>query len=73
MILPEHQEQLEALHDRTNPRVLRQQIYDAIDHLFALPGAVPGVTENVYLTLGENSNGDDSSLDLAFNRTPVRQ
>jgi hypothetical protein len=73
MIRPEHREQLEALRDRTNPRVLRQQIYDAIDHLFALPGAVPGVTENVYLTLVENSNGNDSSLDLAFNRTPVRQ
>jgi hypothetical protein len=71
MILSEHREQLEALRDRTNPRVLRQQIYDAIDHLFALPGAVPDVTENVYLTLVENSN--DRSLDLAFNRTPVRQ
>jgi len=73
MILPEHREQLEALRDQTNPRVLRQQIYDAIDRLFALPGAVPGVTENVHLTLVENSKGNGDSLDLAFNRTPVRQ
>jgi hypothetical protein len=73
MILPEHQEQLEALRDQTNPRLLRQQIYDAIDHLFALPGAVPGVTENVHLTLVENSKRNGDLLDLAFNRTPVRQ
>ena len=73
MILPEHREQLEALRDQTNPRLLRQQIYDAIDHLFALPSAVPGVTEDVYLTLVENSKNNGDSLDLAFNRTPVRQ
>lgn len=72
MILPEHREQLEALRDQVNPRVLRQRIYDAIDHLFALPGAVPGVTENVHLTLVENSR-NGNSLDLEFNRTPVRQ
>lgn len=73
MILPEHREQLEALRDQINPRVLRQQIYDAIDHLFALPGAVPGVTENVHLTLVENSKRNGDLLDLEFNRTPVRQ
>jgi hypothetical protein len=71
VILPEHQEQLEALRDRINPRELRQQIYDAIDRLFALPGVVPESTENVYLTLTKNSS--NSALDLAFNRTPVRQ
>ena len=68
-----HREQLEALRDQINPRVLRQQIYDAIDHLFALPGAVPGVTENVHLTLVENSKRNGDLLDLEFNRTPVRQ
>jgi hypothetical protein len=73
MILPEHREQLEALRDQINPRVLRQQIYHAIDQLFALPGAVPGVTENVYLTLVENSKRKGALLDLEFNRTPVRQ
>ena len=72
-ILPEHREHLEALQDQINPRVLRQQIYNAIDHLFALPGAVPGVTENVHLTLIEDSKRNGNLLDLEFNRTPVRQ
>ena len=70
-ILPEHREQLEALRDQVNPRALRQQIYNAIDHLFTLPGAAPGAAENVHLTLVENANGN--TLDLAFNRTPIRQ
>jgi hypothetical protein len=69
-ILPEHQEQLEALRDRINPRELRRQIYNSIDHLFTLPGAAPGNTENVYLTLVENTNGHLS--DQPFNRTPIQ-
>jgi hypothetical protein len=72
-ILPEHRVQLEALRDQINPRLLRQHIYQAIDHLFALPGAVPGVTENVHLTLVENSKTHGALRDLEFNRTPVRQ
>ena len=70
-ILPDHREQLEALRDQVNPRVLRQQLYNAIDHLFSLSGAIPGVTENVYQTLVENANS--CLLDVAFNRTPIRQ
>ena len=35
----------------SNPRQLRQEIYDLIDQIFALPGAVPGVTEDVFQTL----------------------
>jgi len=71
-ILPEHRQQLEALRDATNPRRLRQEIYDAIEHLFTLPGAVPGVVENVHLALAENRHkGDDYLLDLAFDRTPI--
>ena len=71
-ILPEHRQQLEALRDATNPRRLRQEIYDAIEQLFTLPGAVPGVAENVHLTLAENrQKGKDSFLDLAFDRTPT--
>jgi hypothetical protein len=71
-ILPEHRQQLEALRDATNPRRLRQEIYDAIEHLFTLPGAVPGVAENVHLTLAENrQKGDDYLLDLVFDRTPI--
>jgi hypothetical protein len=73
MILSEHREQLESLRNQTNPRLLRQQIYDAIDHLFALPGAVSGTTENVHLTLVENLKENGGLLDLAFNRTPIRQ
>jgi hypothetical protein len=50
-ITRERREQLEALRDRTNPRQLRQEIYDQIEYIFSLPNAVPGQTENVYLTL----------------------
>jgi hypothetical protein len=73
-ILPEHREQLEALRDAINPRRLRQEIYDAIEHLFALPGAVPGMVENVYLSLSKNQEmGDDDWPGFEFNRTPIRQ
>ena len=73
-ILPEHQEQLEALRDSINPRRLRQEIYDAIEHLFSLPGAVPGIVENVYLSLTQNrEKGDDDWLNFEFNRTPIRK
>jgi hypothetical protein len=71
-ILPEHRERLETLRDQVNPRVLRQRVYDALDHLFALPGAVPGITENVHLTLVENSR-NGNLVDLEFNRTPFQQ
>jgi hypothetical protein len=73
-ILPEHREQLDALRDRTNPRRLRQEIYDDIERIFALPGAVPGITENVHLTLTKNldpGKGVDDLLNFAFNRTPI--
>jgi hypothetical protein len=69
-IRPEHRLQLTALRDATNPRRLRQEIYDALEQLFALPGAVPGVTENVHLTLAHHSsNGDEYLPNFAFNRT----
>ena len=47
----ELQAQLEALRDQTNPRQLRQEIYELIDHISTLPGAVPRTTENVFQTL----------------------
>jgi len=34
---------------------LGQEIYDLIDYIFSLPGAVPGQTENVYQTLATRS------------------
>jgi len=73
-ILPEHREQLEALRDSINPRRLRQEIYDDIEHIFELPGAVPGAAENVHLTLAKNhQKGDDELPDFVFNRTTIRE
>jgi len=43
---------LQTLRDRTNPRQLRQEIYALLDYLFSLPGAVPGISEDVHATLG---------------------
>jgi hypothetical protein len=73
-ILPEHRQQLEALRDQTNPRQLRQRIYDTIDEVFSLPGAIPGITEDVRLTLASSSTtsqGGDLPLSFAFNRTQI--
>lgn len=73
-ILPEHRQQLESLRDQTNPRQLRQQIYDAIDEIFSLPGAMPGITEDVRLTLASSSTapqGGVPPLNFAFNRTQI--
>jgi len=50
-ISPQRRAEIEALRDRTNPRHLRQEIYDAIPRLFDLPNAVPGHPQNVYDTL----------------------
>jgi IS30 family transposase len=47
----ERRTQLEALRSRTNPRQLRKEIYDSIGQIFSQPGATPGVTEDVHLTL----------------------
>jgi hypothetical protein len=50
-ISQERKEQLEALRDQTNPRQLRQEIYDLIDYIASLPCTLPGVTEDVRRTL----------------------
>lgn len=74
ILLPQHRQQLETLRDQVNPRRLRQEIYDDINHVFALPGAVPGTAENVYRTLTRNlipEKGDDALFNFAFNRTPI--
>jgi hypothetical protein len=73
-ILPEHKDLLEALRDQTNPRQLRQDIYDLLGRVFALPGAVPEVTENVFQTLmlhPSSERQEDDSLTLSFNRTTI--
>jgi len=71
-ITQEHRECLEALRDRTNPRRLRQEIYDLIEELFALPCATPGVAQDVHHTLSTHSGRkreDPSFPTLCFNRT----
>jgi len=74
-ILPEHRDQLEALRDRTNPRQLRQEIYDWIDYIFSLPNATPGITENVYHTLAmsDSQKGERYLPQFSFNRTPIQE
>jgi hypothetical protein len=72
-ILPEHRAQLNALRDSINPRRLREAIYDAIEHILRLPCATPGVSEDVHQTLTRHHNqGGDDLLNLAFNRTKIR-
>lgn len=46
------QRQLQALREATNPYQLRRSIEKLITHLFQLPSAKEGVTEDVYQTLG---------------------
>jgi len=55
-ISQEQREHLQALRDRINPRQLRQEIQDLIDYLLSLPGATPGITEDVRLTLFAATN-----------------
>jgi hypothetical protein len=47
-------EQLRTLREQTNPRQLRREINELLDHIATLPCAVPGVTEDVHQTLLTN-------------------
>jgi hypothetical protein len=70
-ISEEQKEQLRTLRDQTNPRQLRQKIYQLIDQIFLLPGAVPGETEDVYETLfapTESQKGEDILVTLLPDR-----
>jgi hypothetical protein len=51
VLTPERRTKLARLRDATNPRRLRQDIYDRLDRLWTLPGATPGVTEDVHALL----------------------
>jgi hypothetical protein len=71
-ISEQQKQQLQTLRDQTNPRQLRQEIYQIIDHIFLLPGPVPGETEDVYETLfapTESHKGEGTPVTLSFERT----
>jgi hypothetical protein len=73
-ITKEHKEQLAALRECTNPRQLRQEIYDSVDRLFSLPAATPGTAENVYHTLmthARSEQEEEGSLSFNFDRTVI--
>jgi hypothetical protein len=68
-ISEEQKEQLRTLRDQTNPRQLRREIYQLLDQIFLLPGAVPGETEDVYETLfvsAEGQEGEGIPVTLSF-------
>jgi hypothetical protein len=48
-----HCEALRQAREAINPRQLRQDIIQAIDHLFTYPPATPGQVENAYETLAD--------------------
>lgn len=71
-MLPEHRDQLSAFRDAINPRRLRQEIYDAIDQVFLLPGAAAGRTEDVRRILAANRPQRADQLSFAFDRTEIK-
>ena len=65
---------LEALRDATNPRQLRQEIYNTVDEIVSLPTATPAHRESVFDTLSHSvafENAADDPLDFGFRRTDV--
>jgi hypothetical protein len=66
----EERQRLETLRQRTNPRSLRQEVYELMDYLFSLPNAVEGQTENVHETLtfplSFYEKGADAPVTLSF-------
>jgi len=76
VLLPAHRQQLVALRDQTNPRQLRREIQAGLDHLWTLPKATPGHTEDVHQTLRPQTPaeiGADNPMRFAFNRTMIRE
>jgi hypothetical protein len=51
VLTPEVRKRLEQLREQTNPRQLRQEIYQKIRALFSLPNASKEHSEDVYQTL----------------------
>jgi hypothetical protein len=70
-ISEEHKEQLRTLRHQINPRQLCREIHQLRDHIFSLPAAVPGETEDVYETLftpPETQKGEGTTVTLSFER-----
>lgn len=70
-VSPQRLESLKRFRDAINPLRLREEIYDLIEQLLELPGARPGVTENVFLTLNLPSDLPEELLvpvTLSFDR-----
>jgi hypothetical protein len=70
-ISQERKEQLGTLRDQVNPRQLRGEIYQLIDHIFLLPNAVPDETEDAYATLSTpitSQKGEGVPVRLSFER-----
>jgi hypothetical protein len=63
VLSPERRAHLARLYDQTNPRLLRQEIYDGLDYIFSLPCAVPGLSENVHLTLRTHGLSEEAHPD----------
>ena len=72
-ISPQQKESLQALRDQTNPRQLRQEIYDLINHIASLPCAVPGVTEDVRQTLAPDLISAQAAHHLPALRRPGKK
>lgn len=73
-IIPKDSQTLSSLRQQINPRVLRQQFYNAINVIFSLPGSAPDKTENVFETLGivpTVSIGEGTPVTLSFGRTTI--
>ena len=68
---PHRRAQLERLRDQTNPRQLRWEIYRLIDDISSLPGALPGVTEDVHTTL--LTQGDRQKEVLLYDPAVLRK
>lgn len=69
ILSPDQQALLLGWREQINPRQLRQTIYQQIDAFSRLPGAKPGVTEDVFQTLQQPIHipkGAGSSVTLLF-------
>jgi hypothetical protein len=72
ILQPEAELQLKDLRLATNPRELREEIYEMIYELQDLPGAVDGRTQDVSRTLFthvDSKKGEDISVTLSNERT----